>query len=68
MLPDILKRIEELAFELEKSAAHHNGLIGAMHELKKLYNDAVSAKPVVEAAEAAVAEIVADVEAVVDAA
>jgi CII-binding regulator of phage lambda lysogenization HflD len=49
MLEKIAQRINTLTTELEHSAAKHNSLVGAMTELKALYQDAVSVAPEVEA-------------------
>ena len=64
MLEKLVARIQELGAQLEQSAANHNALLGAMGELKTLYNDAVAAAPVVEAVAkdvVQVAELVSEV-------
>lgn len=61
MLEQLEAKMKDLAQKLESSAANHNGLLGAMHALRELYNDAVKVESEVEAAE----EVVSDIEAVV---
>ena len=55
MLEKLEARMKELGQELEQSACRHNALLGAMSELKGLYNDAVAEAPAVEAVAAVVA-------------
>lgn len=40
MLKQLEERAKELAQKLEESAANHNSLIGAMNEIKALYQAA----------------------------
>ncbi len=47
MLQQIETRIKELVSELQQSANHHNALLGAMKELKFLYNTLIKDEPVI---------------------
>lgn len=47
MLDKLKARLEQLTTALEQSAAHHNALAGALQEVKKLYEDALAAEPLV---------------------
>ena len=64
MLEKLAQRIQELAQELDKSAASHNALLGAMTELRNLYTAAVAAAPAVEAVADDAAQVVEAVETV----
>jgi hypothetical protein len=59
MLEKLVAKIADLERQAEQSAAHHNGIVGALLEMKKLYHEAVQLAPEVEK----VAEIVAPAEA-----
>lgn len=48
MLEKLVARMHALTAELEISAGKHNSLVGAMNELKALYDDLVATAPVVE--------------------
>lgn len=65
MLDKIIARIQVLGEELEKSASKHNAMLGAMQELKALYNEAVIVAPVVEAIIPQVTPVVDAIEEVV---
>ena len=67
MLEKLVARIDALGKELEQSAGRHNALLGAMQELKALYNDAVAVAPVVEAIDPALTPEISAAEGVVNA-
>lgn len=58
MLEKLVLRIQELEQAIEKSAANHNALVGALQEAKNIYHLAVEAAPAVEAAAEAIEPIV----------
>lgn len=58
MLDKLVLRIQELEQTIEKSAANHNALIGALQEVKSIYHLAVETAPTVEAAAEAIEPIV----------
>ena len=64
MLDKLVQRLQELGKELELSAANHNALLGAMTELRKLYDAAMMAVPSVETVVDDTAQVVEAVEAV----
>ena len=68
MLEKLVARIKELGSQLEASAANHKSMLGAMQELKALYNDAVTAAPIVEAIVPALTPEISAVEGIVNAA
>jgi hypothetical protein len=41
MLVKLETRIKQLADDIDRSAAQHNAMLGALNELKTLYNDMV---------------------------
>ena len=59
MLQQLETKIKDLAQKLEQSAANHNGLLGSMQTLRELYQEAMAAAPVIEAAIPVVEELVA---------
>jgi hypothetical protein len=68
MLEKLVARIKELGAELEKSAAVHNAMLGAMQELKSLYQDALKVAPLVDVLVPESEPVIEGIEAVVSAA
>lgn len=62
MLEKLVLRIQELEQTIEKSAANHNALVGALAEAKNMYHLCVEAAPKVESAIEAVEAVAAVVE------
>jgi hypothetical protein len=67
MLHQIEQRIKELAAECEASAARHNGLVGALFELKQIYQKLMENMPAIENIASDVVEVVDGVTEVIDA-
>lgn len=67
MLEQLEAKIKDLAQKIEQSAAQHNAMIGGMAMLKDLYQEALSAAPLVEAVDPSITPVVNAVEEVVTA-
>lgn len=48
MLDKIVERMKQLESDLEVSSARHNGMVGALMELKNLYKLAQDTAPIVD--------------------
>jgi len=62
MLEKLVARMSQLEQEIKQCVSQHHGLLGALAELKSLYNDAVAAEVLAKSAE----KVIPDVEHVVN--
>jgi len=65
MLEQLLERIKNYEQQIEKSAANHNAMVGALQELKNIYEIAKNATPIVEAIAPELKPEIASIEAVI---